>query len=200
MKTRPVLFSLILCLSAATLCVAQTATTGAIAGVVSDSSGAVVPKADVELQNTSTNAVEKQGTNGAGQVVFPNLRPGSYKITIKVAGFRSATISDLVLDVTKTLTVPVQLQVGTATQTVEVTATAAVQLQTADAAIGNTVSTNAILRLPTLQRNATELMNLQPGVTPGSNLGMRVAGAIHDQNTVTLDGLDIMQQVVASNT
>src|SRR6266404_983276 len=98
MKTRSVLFSLILCLSAATLCVAQTATTGAIAGVVSDPSGAVVPKADVELLSAATNASEKQSSNAAGQFVFANLQPGAYKIIVKAAGFRTANVNDLVAD------------------------------------------------------------------------------------------------------
>src|SRR5581483_10280363 len=88
---------------------------------------------------------------------------------------------------------------------VEVTAAAAAALQTQDAQIGNVISTNNILRLPTLQRNATELMNLQPGVVASgasgtSGLNMRVSGAIDDQNTVTLDGIDITQNIVATNT
>ena len=96
---------------------------------------------------------------------------------------------------------PVKLEVGGATEVVEVTAAATAQLQTTDAQIGNTVSTESILRLPTLQRNATELMNLQPGVVAGgSGLAMRVSGAIDDQNTVTLDGIDITQNLVATNT
>jgi len=180
---------------------AQSATTGAVSGVVTDPSGAVVPKAEVELLNTGTNAVEKQVTNAAGQYVFPSLQPGTYKIIVKAAGFRTANVNDIPVEVNETTSSPVRLQVGTASQTVEVTAGTIAQLQTSDAQIGNTVSTNAILRLPTLQRNATELMNLQPGVVAGgSNLTMRVSGAIDDQNTVTLDGLDITQQVVAGNT
>jgi hypothetical protein len=52
-----------------------------------------------------------------------------------------------------------------------------------------------------LQRNVTELMNLQPGVVAGgANLAIRATGAIDDQNTVVLDGIDITQNVVASNT
>ncbi len=55
--------------------------------------------------------------------------------------------------------------------------------------------------MPALQRNATELMNLQPGVVAGgNNLTMRVSGAIDDQNTVTLDGIDITSNIVATNT
>jgi len=179
---------------------AQTATTGAIAGTITDPSGAVIPKADVQLTKTDTNAVEKQSTNDAGQFVFSNVAPGPYRITITAAGFRVAS-TNVIVEVNRGLNVPVALEVGTGAEVVEVTAAASVQLQTVDAQIGNTVATDAILRLPTLQRNATELMNIQPGVVVGgNNLAMRAAGAIDDQNTVTLDGLDITQQVVAGNT
>jgi hypothetical protein len=116
-------------------------------------------------------------------------------------GFKTETISNIVVEVNKTATVPVQLSVGGGDTLVEVSAKATVQLQTSDAQIGNAISTDAILRLPTLQRNATELMNLQPGVVAGgNNLTFRVTGAIDDQNTVTLDGMDITQSVVAGNT
>jgi hypothetical protein len=185
----------------ATGAMAQTSTTGVVTGVVTDPTGAVVPKADVELANQETNAVVRQATNDAGQFVFAGLAPGTYKITVKQAGFRTEALPNLTLDVNKTINVPVKLEVGASSEVVEVTATSTIQLQTSDAQIGNTMETDAILRLPTLQRNATELMNIQPAVvTGGSNLTMRAAGAIDDQNTVTLDGLDITQQVVAGNT
>jgi hypothetical protein len=188
-------------LLATSLASAQTATTGAITGVITDPSGAVVPGASVELNNIDTNALDKQTTNASGQFVFAGAAPGHYKITVKIPGFKIAAVPDLMVQVNKILDVPVKLEVGTDNTVVEVTAAASMQLQTSDAQIGNTIPTDAILRLPTLQRNATELLGLQPGVVQtGNNLTMRVTGAIDDQNTVTLDGLEITQQVVAGNT
>jgi hypothetical protein len=182
------------------LCVAQTATTGAISGTITDPSGAVVPGAQVVLTNKGTNAAVTQTTNSSGQYVFPNIAPGTYALTVKKDGFRNETIDNISADVDKTTNLPVALQVGSQTQTVEVSATGTVQLQTSDAQIGNTVSTKAILQLPTLNRNAISLMGLQPAAVGGSNLAIRSAGAVDDQNIVTLDGLDITQQVVAGNT
>jgi hypothetical protein len=180
---------------------AQTSTTGSITGSVADPSGAMVPRAEVQLTNVETNAVQVQTTNESGGYVFPSVVPGTYRITVKLTGFRTASVSSVVVDVNKTTTVAVSLEVGGDTEVVEVVAAAAAQLQTVDAQIGNTVNTDSILRLPTLQRNVTELMNLQPGVVAGgNNLAMRVSGGIDDQNTVTLDGIDITQNVVASNT
>lgn len=179
----------------------QTTTAGKVMGTVTDASGAVVPKAEVQLLSNATNAAMVMTTDDSGGFVFPVVPPGSYKITVKLPGFRTAVVSDIEVDVQKTNTVPVRLEVGTDKEVVEVTATATAQLQTADAQIGNVLSTDNILRLPTLQRNATELMNLQPGVVAGgANLTMRVSGAIDDQNTVTVDGIDITSNLVASNT
>src|SRR5260370_34163590 len=92
----------------------QTSTTGVVAGVVADPSGAVVPKAGVELTNMETNSVAKQVSNDSGQFVFASLAPGNYKITVKNAGFRTASIPNLVVEVTKSLNLPVSLQVAAA--------------------------------------------------------------------------------------
>ncbi len=194
------ILSLVLLLATG-LCAAQTSTTGVVSGTVTDASGAVMPGVQVVFTNQGTNVAATQTTNAAGQYVFTNLAPGLYKLSATKDGFRTTNIDNIVVDVNKAISQPVAMQVGTQTQTVEVSATGAVELQTQDAQIGNTVETTAILRLPTLNRNAIALLNLQPGaVSGGANLTIRSAGAIDDQNMVTLDGLDITQQVVAGNT
>ncbi|HEY7115926.1 MAG TPA: carboxypeptidase-like regulatory domain-containing protein, partial [Tepidisphaeraceae bacterium] len=180
---------------------AQTSVSGTVVGTVTDPTGALVPKAEVTLLNMDTNASQSQITNEAGGYVFPNVTPGSYKLTVKMAGFRTASINSLAVEANKSTNAPVALEIGTDKEIVEVTATAAALLQTTDAQIGNVLTADALLRLPSLQRNVTELMALQPAVVPGGNgLAMRASGAIDDQNTVTLDGIDITQNVVATNT
>ena len=179
----------------------QSTTSGKVVGTITDPSGAVVPKAEVQLLNTGTNTLAAAVSNESGEYSFPIVSPGIYRVTVKMKGFRTASVSELAVEVDKTSNVAVKLEVGGDTEVVDVTATATAELQTSDAQIGNSVSTDAILRLPTLQRNATELMNLQPGVVAGgSGLNMRVSGAVDDQNTVTLDGIDITQNVVATGT
>jgi hypothetical protein len=200
-RVSTLLLSVLLGLIASGLLWSQSSTAGAVVGNVTDPSGAAVPNASIQLLNTETNAVLTATTNNAGEYSFANVAPGDYKLTITASGFRTSTVAKLTVEVNKSSTVPVQLEVGGQNQVVEVTAAAAVQLQTQDAQIGNTMSTENILRLPTLQRNATELMNLQPGVVAGGNgLTMRVSGAIDDQNTVTLDGIDITQNLIATGT
>jgi protocatechuate 3,4-dioxygenase beta subunit len=80
---------------------AQTASSGAVAGTVVDSSGAVVPNATVTLTNTETNAESQATTNAQGAYVFPNVLPGPYRLTVKQAGFRTATISSLKVEVNR---------------------------------------------------------------------------------------------------
>jgi hypothetical protein len=179
---------------------AQTASSGAVAGTVVDSSGAVVPNATVTLTNTETNAESQATTNAQGAYVFPNVLPGPYRLTVKQAGFRTATISSLKVEVNRSYPVNVTLEVGGTTEIVEVKASGVVELQVSDAQIGNVIGGEAVLRLPNLGRNASELLALQPAATQGlggfPRRGVRVAGAIDDQNTITIDGIDISDNVV----
>ncbi|HUB83041.1 MAG TPA: carboxypeptidase-like regulatory domain-containing protein [Bryobacteraceae bacterium] len=180
---------------------AQTTTAGKVTGTVTDASGAVVPKAEVQLVNVDTGTVLSTVSDGTGGFLFPVVNAGKYRLSVKATGFRAALVQDITVDAEKTSTWPVKLEVGGDTEVVEVRATAVAQLQTTDAQIGNTLETDNILRLPALQRNAIELVSLQPGVvTGGAGLTMRVSGAIDDQNTVTVDGIDITQNVIATGT
>lgn len=176
---------------------AQTSSSAVVLGTVTDSTGAVVSGADVTLVNVATNATTKQTTNASGQYTFPNLPPDDYQLTVKARGFKTTTIPAFTANVNKSYTVNASLQVGGESQVVEVSA-GSLELQTTDSQVGNVLEERSIERLPTLRRSASELLNLQPGVSPaGSNSAqVRVTGAIDDQNTVTLDGIDISDNLV----
>ena len=178
---------------------AQSETTGTVLGTVSDPSGAAVVDASVLLRNTATNAQVKQTTNGAGLYTFANVTPGVYEITVKKAGFRGANVSAFIVEVTKSYTVDVKLEIGEVTESITVSTEARVELQTTDAQVGDVIGGTTLSRLPTLTRDASELLTLQPGTTPydtpanggfGNN-GGTVAGARSDQNSISLDGVDI---------
>ena len=180
---------------------AQSATSGAVHGTVSDPSGAVVPGATVELINKDTNSVQSTTTDEAGQYSFTGVRPGQYAINVSLSGFSTATVQNVMVEVNKSSVINVKLEVGAEHTVIEVTAAAGAQLQTTDAQIGNSISKDMIGRLPTLARNVTELLNLQPGVVPaGSDLQTRTTGAIDDQNTVTVDGIDVTAVTVSLTT
>jgi Carboxypeptidase regulatory-like domain len=175
-------------------CAAQTAATGAVLGVVTDPSGGVVAGASVELLNSSTGAKSSVATGTQGQYAFPGVSPGKYTITVSSSGFRKSTVTDVDVQVNSSAAVNLKLTLGETSATVSVTASEAqIELQTADATVGDVVASQALLRLPTRLRQAQELLLLQPGTTPqtGSDNGGSIAGALNDQTTFTLDGIDI---------
>src|SRR5258708_2723518 len=179
---------------------AQTATSGTVIGTVTDPSGAAVLDATVVLHNKGTNSQAIQNTNAAGQYTFVNVVPGEYQVTVKKDGFRTADVVALAVDVAKSYNLDFKLELGSMGQQVQVEATAQAELQTNDAQVGSEVTSEVMTQLPTLRRNAAALLTLQPGVTPGTGtftrVGMRVAGAIDDQNTFTLDGIDVTDNIV----
>jgi hypothetical protein len=183
---------------------AQTSTTGIVLGTVTDSSGATMVDATVILRNTATNNQTTQTTNGAGQYTFVNVAPGAYEVTVKKDGFRTSTVTALTVEVAKSYTVDVKLEIGSVSESITVSTEARVELQTTDAQVGDVIGGTTLSRLPTLQRDASELLTLQPGTTPydtpanggfGNN-GGTVAGARSDQNSITLDGIDITDNTV----
>lgn len=182
-----------------TIAVAQTASAGAVLGTVTDSSGALIPGAQLELKNSATNLVLQQNTNASGGYNFTSVEPGTYTLTVTATGFERRVITGLAVEVNKSVTINAKLAVGQQTQTVEVTADSQAELQTEDATVGNVIGQDSIDKLPTVQHDTVELLGLQPGVL-GSGSGTRVNGAIDDQNTIKLDGVDISGHVIAGAT
>ena len=181
--------------------VAQTATTGQLIGQVTDPTGALVPQAKVELRDTATGAVRATTTDSAGQYTLAQIAPGAYSLTVSAQGFAQTVVPAVTVQVGKTASINVELKLGNATEVVEVRSTPGAELQTLDATVGNTIGGNEILALPTLERNTTSLLLLQPLSTPqqfssqSSRFGGQVAGARSDQNSFMLDGGEITNPV-----
>jgi len=171
-------------------------------GSVSDPSGAVIPAATLILQSSATGAFREGTSDSQGRYGFPQLSPGTYKLTAKAAGFNDMVFNDIRLLVSQPSTVNVVFEkVGQVMTTVAVIETGA-QLNTVDATIGNAIGTKPILQLPLFARNLASLLAFQPGVTSfaevsGSPLDDRsgsVNGGKSDQANVTLDGVDVNNQ------
>jgi hypothetical protein len=176
------------------VCRAQDAATGLVLGTVTDQSGAAVAAAQIELANIDTGLKVAGASGTSGSYAFPNVAPGKYSVTARAKGFRTTVINDVTVQVNSTSTVNISLQIGEITSTVEVSGSAAaVDLQRADSTVGDTISSTPLLRLPTRLRQAQEVLLLQPGTTPqnGGDSGGSIAGALNDQTTFTLDGIDI---------
>src|SRR5262250_1624768 len=162
----------------------QAASTGTIGGQVMDASNAAVAGATVALIDTTTNAERKTTTNDTGRYLFVDVAPGNYSLTVSKAGFRSTKVGGLEVKVGVALTSNVVLQLGTVSQTVEVTANMGGELQTMNATVGNTITGVSLEALPSLGRDVSSFITLQPGVTPDGS----VAGAVYDQTSFQLDG------------
>ena len=173
----------LLVLAPTALLFAQTGGTGIVVGTVTDPSGAAVPGATVTLTDTATNAERTATTNEAGSYHFPNVPPGHYNLTVSKAGFSVGRFLNQTVAVSESRTLDVSLEIGSPTQTVEVTATNT-ELQTMNATIGNTVNSSTLESLPSLGRDVSSFVTMQPGVSPDGSVG----GTVVDQANFMLDG------------
>ena len=161
-----------------------------ITGIVTDSSGAVVPGAKVTLLNPATSATYSAVTNEVGSYTIVHVAPGpGYRITFAHEGFEPKIVTDVYLNVSATRTQNAQLSVGGTTATVEVSAAAeTITLNTTDATVGNNYEVQMVNELPIQGRDSpAALFSIQPGATSDG----AITGARTDQNNVTLDGLDV---------
>src|SRR5579863_10611099 len=123
------------------------ATNDQMAGSIVDSTGAVVPNAKIDVQNTGTGLDRSVTSSATGEYVIPSLPVGTYMLKAVAAGFKSYTQSGIVLEGGQKARVDVTLQIGSASETVEVSATA-LQVDTSSASIRTEVDSTQIQELP----------------------------------------------------
>ena len=126
---------------------AQTTSLGAITGMVTDQTNAVVPDATVTIKDTATGQVLTTNSNYAGHYIFVNVRPGTYDITIAKQGFSKISIPSDVVEIGQVSTHNVTLRVGADGETVDVVTTG-VELESDNATVGNRVPSLALNALP----------------------------------------------------
>jgi hypothetical protein len=136
---------------------------GTISGIVTDSSGAVVPEASVKAREASTGTQSQVKTDTAGQFVIPFLLPGTYSITVDRSGFQTIVQTGIILEAQGHPIVNITLQPGSVSQTVTVTAAPAL-LDAANASVGSVIPTRSVADLPINGRTPTTLAELAPGV------------------------------------
>lgn len=141
---------------------AQTIGTGNIQGVVTDNTGAVLPRAVVVTTNTATQVKRTVSTDQNGFYSFPNLAIGTYSVDVTESGFGHHRQSNVILDVGSSIAVNVTLQVGGTEQEVEVQATG-LALQTEDSSLKQTVDQKTLTELPLNGRQMTDLVLLMGG-------------------------------------
>jgi hypothetical protein len=167
-----------------------------LTGVVTDPANAVVPGADVRAVNIDTNQETAATTNSEGRYTFTNLRPGSYRVGAKAAGFKEAVSSGVVLQINQAARLNFELTVGQLSDEVQVTESVAI-LQTETSGLGAVIDHTKMVELPLNGRDYNQLALLSPGVlapTPRlQSIGFRGAFNVNGnrafQNAFQLDGL-----------
>src|ERR1700694_2634852 len=139
-----------------------------ITGVITDSTGAVIPGANVVLLNTATNLAYTAEANAIGSYTIVSVPPGpGYRITFSLSGFTPSVVTDVYLNVNSTRTQNARLAVGSTVQTVEVSAASqSITLNTTDTTIGNNYEVQMMNELPIQLRDSpSALFTIQPGAT-----------------------------------
>ena len=143
--------------------VAQSMGTGTITGVVSDPSGQAVAAATVTAMHLATNTSRTATTNDTGSYVFTNMPIGQYQITTELTGFKRVVQQNVHLDADTTVTVNIQMEIGTVHESVTVSA-APPALQTENAEVSNLVTGAQVSELSLNGRNFSQFVALSPGV------------------------------------
>ncbi len=196
-----------LCLIASATCwlvlssPAQT-TNGLITGTITDSTGAVVPQAVVDVTNQGTTQLRTATTDNSGSYIVPQLPPGTYDISVKKAGFATENRANVQLQVNQNATLNFSLSVSSSAETVQVTG-APPPLNTTSATLTDVVGHEATVDLPLNGREFTQLTLLTPGAAPiqdaqqsgfavtqgAGGISPSVNGQRGEQNNFTMDGL-----------
>src|SRR5262245_51902692 len=167
--------------------------TGELRGRVADAQNAVLPGVTVVAKNEATGMFREIVSGSDGSFFMSALTPGAYEISAQLSGFKKYQRRGLRVEVGKTLTVDVQLEVGGFEQEVTVTAEAPL-VDTTSKQLGGSVSTQELTDTPSLNRNFTSYLSLLPGITSTISTdsfgadSIRVNGQATQNANYTLDG------------
>jgi hypothetical protein len=166
----------------------QTAGTGNIQGMVTDSTGAVIQNASVTAINAATHVEHKANTGIDGIYSFPNLAIGTYTLEVSASGFQHYRQTNIVLEVGSSIAVNLNMTVGGESQSVEVEASA-LALQTEDASFKQTVDQKTLTELPLNGRQVTSLITLSGGsVNANENSDLQGSKTFYSSVVISVGG------------
>src|SRR6266404_5417103 len=143
--------------------------TATFQGTVTDQKGAVVPNATVIVRNQATGIERTVQTDSSGNFQVAALPAGMYSVEVQASGFKSAAVSDLSVEVARTVNKNFELQVGSLEQKVNITADTPV-IETATTSVGQVINQRTVQEIPLNGRHFVDLGLLIPGsVTPPQN-------------------------------
>src|SRR5579863_8338471 len=172
---------------------AQTSTTGNIAGIVTDPTGAVVPGASVTLRNVDTGNSTSKTSNAEGSYNFALLAPGNYSLSANAAGFQGI-VQKVTVAVGASLTANLKLSISSQSETVDVTEQVT-GVQTEDANLTTNFSAEQIAVLPNPGNDLSAVALTAPGVVMNTTGGSVFGGGNYEffglpsnSNVFTYDG------------
>jgi len=142
----------------------QTANTGAIAGTVSDPSGALVARAAIVVKSQATQEERDLATDVEGNFSVPFLTLGNYDLTVRAPGFEPLVLNGVQVRITEVSRLKIQLTIGGAKEQIAVSAKPPL-VQTENATLGRVIDQETVVDLPLVDRNFTEIL----GLTAGTN-------------------------------
>jgi Carboxypeptidase regulatory-like domain/TonB dependent receptor len=174
-------------------------TLGGITGEVTDSSGSVIPNADVTIVGEQTGLTRTVKSNGAGEYLFVNLPIGTYTLTYTAEGFEVQSTPHIAVQADRTATINAQLKAGSKAQTIEVDASPL--MNAVDTTNGYVLDKSQIESAPLPTGSFTGLAIQSPGVNAelpggtGANSGLGNApiwanGQRDTSNSFSLNGVD----------
>ena len=196
-KMTKVSFAGLLVLALCAFAFAQSTTTGAIGGVVTNPNKEVVPGAAVSVKNIDTNKEDSATTDDSGRFKVANLQPGRYAVTVNSSGFSPLTQENVIVEIGRETPLEVSLSVGPVTGTVDVSAEAPV-INTTQQDFSTNINQTSINELPINGRRWSNFALLTPGAVPDGTFGLisfrGISGLL---NNNTIDGGDNNQAFFA---
>ncbi len=176
------------------------ATDGNLVGTITDATGAAVPGATVSVTNRATGVKTETKSGDAGEYRFNNIPVGQYNLTATASGFGTASLANLNIELNKTATANVTLQVGAVSATVEVSEAAAT-IDTTTAQVQSSYNATQIVNLPIVENNsggtfygALNASLLNSGVTSNGGVGQGTGPSVGGQrpmnNNFMIEGVD----------
>ena len=186
--------------SAGTVAFAQGSFFTSLSGTVADTSGAVIPGADVKITNNGTGAEYTTITASDGGFSMPSLPGGTYTVTVSLMGFKTAVLNSVTLNASLPASVKVTLDVGTLEENVTVVGESATVVQTQTPAISTNLTGVQIASLPLTSRNALDSLTSLPGFnTSGTARNSTVSGLPRSAINITLDGMSVQDNYLKSS-
>jgi hypothetical protein len=160
---------------------------GTIAGVVKDSTGAVVADAKIVATETSTNATRTAASNNLGEYHIQNLPPGTYAVVVSKSGFQTYK-APVEVSVGGHTTLDATMTVGSGNTVVEVVAGAATEVNTQTQELSQLIDSQQLAQLPSLTRNPYDFVAISGNVSRG--VGFAINGQRESGTEILLDGVE----------